>query len=140
MLISAHSAALSWMMALPPCAQVLDARALFIGFLGFLGSLEFIGFVGFTGFIGFIGLTGFMGLMVFMKREMERRQGREADGVRVLQMFIRFFGAALRTVRTAKEICAAGNFQFINYAKLAGVEHHCVGPHIAWLGSPNPKP
>ncbi|CAE7307108.1 EOGT [Symbiodinium natans] len=53
LLISAHSAALSWMMALPPCAQVL-------------------------------------------------------------------------------EICAAGNFQFINYAKLAGVEHHCVGPHIAW--------
>jgi len=53
LLISAHSAALSWMMALPPCAQVL-------------------------------------------------------------------------------EICAAGNYQFINYAKLAGVEHHCAGPHIAW--------
>ncbi|CAE7946326.1 EOGT, partial [Symbiodinium sp. KB8] len=53
LLISAHSAALSWMMAMPPCAQVL-------------------------------------------------------------------------------EICASGNFQFINYAKLAGVEHHCAGPHIAW--------
>lgn len=53
LLISAHSAALSWMMAMPPCAQVL-------------------------------------------------------------------------------EICASGNYQFINYAKLAGVEHHCAGPHIAW--------